>query len=574
MNSFRSKYIFIFLLICFFTLPVKSVFAASLYIQPTVTAVSAGNIFTVNILVNTEGKIINNAETTINFPKDYIEVVSIDRSSSIFSLWVDDPSFSNISGEITLNGGIPNPGYTGSAGKVISVVFRAKKSGVASIFFANSAVRENDGLGTDILSTKTGSTINISSSVETPAEQKVQIDTVDSALSVTSSTHPDQTTWYKEGDVELSWVLPKNAQAVKTLLGTRAVSSPTVLYSSPIKSKSIENLSDGIWYFHINYLTANGWSNITHYRIQIDSESPTDVSVNTEKDSGGRLSLSVTASDNLSGIDYYSAQVDSDTPFIFKADSSGVGFSNIPIASIGKHNITIRVYDKAGNFTEKKISVVTDVITQISIDSYPIKVKVGESVEASGTAPYAGAIVSVSLSKEGSTIENYRITADSYSKFNFKSKPIGDSGKYLLWAEILKNDGEIVASSQKVSITATKPVLLSVGSYTVELLKVLIPAVVLLLLFILLLMYSWYKIHKLRYNYKNDFDLMSVRVHKAFKLLSTETEKQLNLLEKSRKKAKLSAEEQDAIEELKNSISQIDLYIETQMKKIQDDDLK
>lgn len=139
--------------------------AATLSVSPASPTVSIGNIVSVKIYVNTENKSINNAEASIQFPIDMVEVVSITKSSSIFSLWVEEPSFSNNTGKITFNGGIPNPGFTGQSGYIASITFKAKKQGVASIIFTDGAVRENDGLGTDILTGKLGSVIQITTPI-------------------------------------------------------------------------------------------------------------------------------------------------------------------------------------------------------------------------------------------------------------------------------------------------------------------------------------------------------------------------------------------------------------------------
>lgn len=571
-KTFYSYTVFLFI---FFLTPLTA-FSASISLSPGTTSVSAGNIFTVNVVVNTEGKIINNAETEIQFPTEFLEVVSIDRSSSIFSLWVDEPTFSNISGKISFNGGVPNPGYQGASGKVLSIVFRAKKAGAASMVFVNSAIRENDGLGTDILTAKFGSNISITSTPTTPVVEKPTTPTTQTVgdLVVTSPTHPNQKSWYNKNDVELFWKLPADATAVKTLLGSFPNSAPTVLYSNPISSKSINNLEDGTWYFHINYLGTNGWSNVTHFKIQVDTQNPKNISVNTSIDESGRVTLSAEAEDDLSGIDYYSVVVDSNPSFIIKADENGRGQSNVPITSVGDHSIVVRVYDRAGNVAEKIVSITTNTVTAVSIDSYPVKIKVGENIEISGTAPYSGAKVSISVKKDNVVVESYKLTADSYSKFNFKSQQIENPGIYTVWADVLDSANTVSASSQRINIEVIKPIMLQIGSYTTELLSVLVPAVVLILILLLSLYYGWYKFLGLRRKIRKDFDQMHERVHRAFRLLSTETAKQLEILEKSRKKAKLSASEQAILDEIKDSVNQIDLYVETQLKNIEDKDLK
>ena len=111
-------------------------------------------------------KSINNGEATIQFPVDMLEVVSVTKGSSIFTLWVEEPKFSNTTGKISFNGGVPTPGFTGASGYIATVTFKAKKQGTASIIFSDGAVRENDGLGTDILILKNSGVVKIGAQKE------------------------------------------------------------------------------------------------------------------------------------------------------------------------------------------------------------------------------------------------------------------------------------------------------------------------------------------------------------------------------------------------------------------------
>ena len=159
-------FIVLFSLFIFSFFNINVVNAATLNFSPSSGNFTVGNIFTVNILVNTQGVSVNNAEAVFNFPKDFLEIVSISRSGSIFSLWVEEPVFSNSSGTLSFNGGVPTPGFTGSSGKALSVVFRVKKVGSASVIFSSASIRANDGLGTDVLTSKNQANFNLSKAVE------------------------------------------------------------------------------------------------------------------------------------------------------------------------------------------------------------------------------------------------------------------------------------------------------------------------------------------------------------------------------------------------------------------------
>jgi len=169
-----------FFTVVIFSLIFNPVYSAELFINSSKSSVSVDETFRLRIGSDTLGKNINNAEATITFPTDLIQVVSIDSSSSIFNLWVANPTFSNTSGTITFNGGVSNPGFTGSNGTIFWVTAKAKKPGSANFRLQDASVRANDGLGTNIISGVRNSTVSIVNIVEKPKEPEkiTEFDTI------------------------------------------------------------------------------------------------------------------------------------------------------------------------------------------------------------------------------------------------------------------------------------------------------------------------------------------------------------------------------------------------------------
>ena len=288
------------------------IFAATLSLVPSASTVSVGNIVTLKISLSTSGKYINNADGIILFPADVLDVISVSKSSSVFSLWVEEPQFSNSLGKITFNGGVANPGYNGNNGTVATIVFKAKKAGSASIVFSDGAVRENDGLGTNILSSKNGTTLSVTSAqpvdtvpVQNPPSQTTSL----SKPIITSDTHPDQNQWYKATTVSLSWKIPSNVASLKTLFDKTSNSTPTIAYDNSVSQKTISNISDGIYYFHLRFINGNEMSPVSHYVVKVDSTSPKsfEPTIITSKKN---VSVVLTAEDATSGIDYYTLKID------------------------------------------------------------------------------------------------------------------------------------------------------------------------------------------------------------------------------------------------------------------------
>jgi len=139
----------------------NNVSAANISSTSDKTNITENQTFVFTVTTNTTGSYINSAEGVISFPQDLVSAESVSTSGSIFSIWVEQPNYSNANGTVSFNGGVPTPGFNGSNGKIISIVFRAKKAGVANIAFSSASIYQNDGLGTNILSLRNGTSVNI-----------------------------------------------------------------------------------------------------------------------------------------------------------------------------------------------------------------------------------------------------------------------------------------------------------------------------------------------------------------------------------------------------------------------------
>jgi len=573
MKYFRLNILFLFSLV-FFVASGSSVHAATISILPNSSSVTAGNILTVNVLVNTQGQVINNTDSVIQFPTDLLQVLSVDNKSSIFTLWVENPSFNNSTGQITFNGGVPNPGYQGSAGQVVSITFRTKSVGVASILVGESSVRLNDGLGTDVLTGKSNASVTILSAEVAPpvktVELKVTTTPILNTIQISSKTHPEEDKWYSKKDVTLSWSIPTGATSVQTFLGSRAGATPTVLYSPPITSKDIASLDDGIWYFNIRYQKNGEWSPTSYFKIQIDSVAPTNVVLSDSKDSQGHAVVDLSATDKLSGVDHFIIQVDGGSPVKISSSSFGKAQYTLDSVSVGDHVILVKAYDKAGNEARTTGSVYTDKADSIVWDSYPKNVRVGKIIEATGQTSIKNAVVSISLTSPEAHAEVYKVQSDDKGNYAFKSSIIEKAGEYVLQSQVLGSSGSVVVSSNEILISVSKPVLIQIGSYTTSLLSVLVPLIGLLILLILIMYYGWHKFFALRGDVNAELEQTKTKIHKAFKTLSDEATSQLLEFEKKTKTRTLSPKEKEAVEHLQDTIAQVDKYLESIVDKIKE----
>lgn len=173
----RFKFLIpVFALLVFYGLGYFRAEAADLLLTPSSGEYAVGQEFSVTLYVDSKGELMNAASATVSFPKDTIEVLSVSHTNSIISYWVFGPDYSNQIGQVSFEGVVSNPGFNGSFGKVLTINFRAKREGSASVVFDDGVVLANDGLGTNILQAFSGSYLSIKQSVRPvvvePKEQK------------------------------------------------------------------------------------------------------------------------------------------------------------------------------------------------------------------------------------------------------------------------------------------------------------------------------------------------------------------------------------------------------------------
>ena len=334
----KKYYFIIFIILLFLPLAAKG---AILYLEPSMGEYYQGDVFLAEIGLDTEGEEINVVEANLNFPKDILEVVDLEKSNSILSLWIGEPTYFNTEGLISFVGGLPSPGYKGKDGLIGKIIFRVKKEGEARITFQDtSRVFLNDGQGMTASLGFAEAVYDFSVKPE-------------GFLVIESFTHPDQSKWYSNNQVELNWQQEEAEIDYSYTLDRDILTIPDDLSEGSNTSIIYTNLENGIWYFHIKAKENNIWKEAFHFKIQIDTESPLpfQISVNhSELAFEGEYFITFTAVDEVSGIDYYEVKegkgdyVRAQSPYVLTNQKSG------------KRQVQVKALDKAGNFREETLS--------------------------------------------------------------------------------------------------------------------------------------------------------------------------------------------------------------------------
>lgn len=102
----------------------------------------------VQLLLDTNDA-VNAGFITVRYPANLLHASSVNYQNSIFALWQQLPNASPLNGQVTLTGGIPNPGYKGKGGVITNIIFTPKAVGAAVIHIEKSSqLLLNDGEGT------------------------------------------------------------------------------------------------------------------------------------------------------------------------------------------------------------------------------------------------------------------------------------------------------------------------------------------------------------------------------------------------------------------------------------------
>lgn len=417
--KFSAKILLLLLLSSFllqiFSISNANAAGASLYLSP-----ASGNKYTgdkFNIFVYAaSSQAVNTFDVYVSTSN--LAVTGVSSGGSICVLFPNPPSFTSSSARFKC--GLPTPGFNGNNGYIGAITVQAGSPGTGRVTIDSpSSVLANDGAGTSVLTSQGSAMFNIQ-----PRPT--------SAPSISSPTHPDQDKWYKETSASLEW--SGAGSNFSYVLDQNPDTEADQNSEGSTKSKTFDNLPDGIHYFHVRVLGSNGaWSGTAHYRLQIDKTPPEKFSPEADPvdNAEERPIIAFTASDTTSGIDHYELKVD---------DGDWVKVENpykLPKISSGKHTIFVKAVDKAGNET----------VGQVAISVKEIPIPQITSPSNNSLLPYGEELVIKGKSQPNFTVKIYldgkeiaEIKAGPDGLFEFTYKELLKAGKHELYA-IAINDG-------------------------------------------------------------------------------------------------------------------------------------
>jgi len=559
-----------------FSLPSTASAGASLYLAPSAGNYTVGNTFLVQVKVNTGGVAINVVDATLIFNSDSLEVVSISKTGSVFSLWVQEPEYSNSVGTIEFAGGKPSPGYTGAAGNIINITFKAKTAGTANVTFAVGSVLADDGKGTNILTNMGSGSYVLSAKSITPITPTPPSDYVPPITPsgqtpfspvVSSPTHAEEQKWYSNNNPEFTWKPPSDVIAVSVLLHKKPDANPGNTSDGLIDSKKFEEVEDGAWYFHIKFRNQYGWGEITHRKVLIDTEEPEpfEVSVDNEGNPTNPTPLfSFQTDDSLSGIDHYTVEINGYQVSVSPQEAKE-GFRPAPQGP-GSLTALVKAFDKAGNFSQASVNFTIEPIGGIEITKIPSRIQVGEILEVEGKT-LANIIARVYVQKEGEEeIIMEKVYTDAEGRFILRYGGALATGKYFVWAQGEDARGALTTPTQKYTVEIGLPPFLKFGKIALDYLSIMITLIVLIIGAIAIIFYSWYQISVWRKRARAETQEVSQSVRAAFRALREEVEEQISQLDQ---KPGLTKKEKAIRDKLQEALDMSEKFIGKEIEDVE-----
>ena len=556
MLSLRIKLTVI--LVCLFG-GIATTQAATLKVNPNTGVYTVGKQFTISVSLNTDGKSVNAADGILTFNPKELQVISASRGNSIFNLWTEEPTFSNGAGTISFGGGSPT-GYKGTSGTVMQVSFKALGAGTPKVNFKSGSVLAADGLGTNILTGMSGATFTIAAESDAPAPEYIPPANTPQAPSITSKTHPDQNVWYTEKTAQFTWSVPSGVTSIRMLHDTNPGTVPTVVYESPVSEKNIEDLPEGISYFHIQFKNADGWGRITHYKLQVDTLAPQKFEIKESASSTtgkGPVTLEFVL-DDVSPVLEYKIKIDAEEPVIFNDERLEKKYTLKPLTP-GYHTVSVEAFDSSRNSSVATYALTIESIEKPTFTEVPTRVNTGvvfalKGKTVSNATVYLEArnITTGNLIGEGNS-NSLKLQADKDGNFTYIPDGAFERGVYVFTASAQDEFGRMSEKSDEVRIIVEDPNYIVFGSFVISFLSVLVPLVSIVLVLIFGSWYLWHKLSRWRKRVLKETLEAEESLKKEFHVIIKNLDANVEAL-KSFRKGKLTKQETDLIDQMENDV--------------------
>jgi len=165
LRGIARRFLFFSAFVCLSLALPFSTSAAEIFFEAQAREVAAGSEFSIDVVLNTKNEDINALEGRVLFPRELVEVREIRDGNSIVNLWIERPSTERVvtndaRGGVVFSGITPG-GFGDEGGLLFSIIFEAKKEGIAEFSLSNVRALRDDGIGSEVETTTRPFTVEI-----------------------------------------------------------------------------------------------------------------------------------------------------------------------------------------------------------------------------------------------------------------------------------------------------------------------------------------------------------------------------------------------------------------------------
>lgn len=322
--------------------------SATLSLNPSATAARAGEMFDVRISGNANGQSIDTVRAVLTFDPTMVRAQSV-RLTGGFDRTAPGNYLDNANGKVSW-GAFTLDKPVNETFDYATVTFLALKEGSANMAVsADSRMVSNGEERIDV-----GQLKSVAYRIETAAPA----DPLAPTLVVTSTTQANDTDWYPNSTVEMRWSVNQAQKTIKSFLVAFDESSntdPKESLPASTETRSYASVADGIHYFHIKgVLAQGGFTPTVHRAVKIDVDAPREFLVtasDTKILEGESVWLTFATTDGASGVNQYQMAINDSA---YQVQESPLEITDL---KAGTYLFRVAALDRAGNSKYGSVSV-------------------------------------------------------------------------------------------------------------------------------------------------------------------------------------------------------------------------
>jgi hypothetical protein len=325
-----------------------ALYNSTIRLQPSFGIYSVGFEQHVSVVVDTGEEKVNVVQFKLNFDPTAIEIKSINIGTSSCSYVVEN-IIDQKNGTATLTCGMLDTNQNQRSFYVADITIVPLRAGTAPISFdpLETKILAADGLGTNVLRMSENGSYRFdifNTDIESFATSSSKNGR---SFLVFSTTHPNENRWYNQSKAHFVW-LGKKGMVYRYSFDTSPDTVPSNEHIIQSDNIDISIPGDGIYYFHLQLVSGGP---IAHYKIRSDMTAPQILSINFSEANivaGDVVRFSFDAKDLVSGLqkNYY---IDLGNHLFLPIGDNLF----VPFMEPGDQMVKFRVYDNAGNYSEK-----------------------------------------------------------------------------------------------------------------------------------------------------------------------------------------------------------------------------